>query len=132
MTGNSGFLPDQPVGRDDDPLESLTRRPPEALMWFNPFVAQLDVICGTETGFGGHVPDHRRRHRHQSAAVNGDIGGQQFGVDRDTLLAAQPSPRCSIAALLLIVLSVQLVSPTRRWRLRRAAPRAAGPPRSDA
>ena len=22
-------------------------------MWFNPFVAQVDVMCGTETGFGG-------------------------------------------------------------------------------
>ena len=44
--------PDQGKG-EAGPLESLTQRPPEALMWLNPFVAQLDVICGTETGFGG-------------------------------------------------------------------------------
>jgi len=51
MTGNSGFLPDEPT-RDTNPLSSLTKHPPEALMWFNPFVAQVDVMCGTETGFG--------------------------------------------------------------------------------
>ena len=51
MTGNSGFLPDEPT-RDDNPVTSLTRHPPEALMWFNPFLAQVDVMCGTETGFG--------------------------------------------------------------------------------
>ena len=52
MTGNCGFLPDQPT-RDDNPIEALTRHPPEALMWFNPFVAQVDVMCGTESGIGG-------------------------------------------------------------------------------
>ena len=39
--------------RRRDFIESLgPRRPPEALLWFNPFIAQLDVVCGTETGFG--------------------------------------------------------------------------------
>ena len=52
MAGNSGFLPDQPV-RQENPVQALTRQPPEALMWFDPFVAQMDVMCGTETGFGG-------------------------------------------------------------------------------
>ncbi len=28
-------------------------RPPEALLWLNPFVSIADVFCGTETGFGG-------------------------------------------------------------------------------
>lgn len=28
-------------------------RPPEALLWLDPFVADVDVICGTEMGSGG-------------------------------------------------------------------------------
>ncbi|MEP6639851.1 MAG: ABC transporter permease subunit [Chloroflexota bacterium] len=28
-------------------------RPPEALLWFNPFAAQYDVICGASDGYGG-------------------------------------------------------------------------------
>lgn len=38
--------------RASGPL-GLDRRPPEALLWFNPFVADVDVICGTESGTGG-------------------------------------------------------------------------------
>jgi hypothetical protein len=128
MTSN-GFLPNG--GRDDGFVESLSRRPPEALLWFNPFIAQLDVVCGTETAFGsscqiiGGVTNQQ--------PVFGDVPGgfeQQFGVRRDSywprsLLAM------SIAALILIVVSVQLVSPTRRWQLRRRRRRAL-PAGSDA
>lgn len=119
MTGSSGFLPDQPR-RDDNPIESLARRPPEALMWFNPFVSQVDVMCGTETGFGG------------SCAVIAGVtnqaqpfdGGFQegFGVDRDTYWPRSVAAML-VAALVLLVLSVQLVSPTRRWRIRLPRPR---------
>jgi ABC-type transport system involved in multi-copper enzyme maturation permease subunit len=119
MAGNSGFLPDRAT-RDDNPIEALTRRPPEALMWFNPFVAQVDVMCGTEVGFGGScqiiaaVTD-------QEGLFEGNFNGE-FGVDRDSYW-----PR-SVAAMLvtgvvLLILSVQLVSPTRRWRLRLPRPR---------
>ena len=86
MTAN-GFLPNQPAQRDDSPISNLTRRPPEALLYFNPFVAQLDVICGTETGFGGTcqiiaaVTDF-------DSVVNGNIGDQGFGVDQRHVLAA--------------------------------------------
>ncbi len=31
----------------------LRPRPPEALMYLNPFIAQTDVACGTEPGYGG-------------------------------------------------------------------------------
>lgn len=34
-------------------VETLQRRPPEALLWFNPFVADVDVMCGTATSYGG-------------------------------------------------------------------------------
>lgn len=32
-------------------LPDLGRRPPAALMWLNPFVAQADVACGAQLGF---------------------------------------------------------------------------------
>ncbi len=38
--------------RDSGPL-GIDRRPPEALLWLDPFVADVDVICGTESGSGG-------------------------------------------------------------------------------
>ena len=117
MTGQR--VPAQPAGaaRRLADLE-LKRRPPEALLCFNPFVAQLDVICGTETGFGGTcqiiaaVTDF-------DSVVNGNIGDQGFGVDQRHVLAARPSPRCWSRRSLLVILSVQLVAPTRRWRIRR-------------
>lgn len=117
MTGNSGVLPDQPV-RDAGPLESLGRRPPEALMWFNPFVAQIDVVCGTDTGFGASCQIVSGVTNTQGVFADQPGGiDQQFGVRRDSYW-----PRSLVAmaavSILLIVLSVQLVSPTRRWRLR--------------
>ena len=96
------------------------------LLYFNPFVAQLDVICGTETGFGGTcqviaaVTDF-------DSVVNGDIGDQGFGIDRDTFWPRAVAAML-VAGLVLVILSVQLVSPTRRWRLRRRrAPAAPAP-----
>jgi ABC-type transport system involved in multi-copper enzyme maturation permease subunit len=127
MTSN-GFLPNG--GRDDGFVESLGRRPPEALLWFNPFIAQLDVVCGTETGYGGSCQIIGGVTNQQP--VFGDVPGgfeQQFGVRRDSYwprsLAAM-----GIASIVLVVLSVQLVSPTRRWRLRRG--RRAAPAGGDA
>jgi ABC-type transport system involved in multi-copper enzyme maturation permease subunit len=122
MAGNSGFLPDQPV-RDRDPIRALVRQPPEALMWFNPFVAQVDVLCGTETGFGASCSIIAGV-TNQSASFAGDNGGA-FGVKRDSYWPRSVAAML-VAALVLIVLSVQLVSPTRRWRLRRPRRRTAG------
>ncbi len=118
MTGSSGFLPDQNGGKDGV-VESLTKRPPEALMWFNPFVAQVDVMCGTETGFGSSC---------QIIAgitnENGFLGGvnNDFGVPKDTYWPVSIAAML-VTALLFIVLSAQLVSPTRRWRIRLPRPR---------
>jgi ABC-2 type transport system permease protein len=119
MTGG-GVMQDQ-VKRNVGPLESLTQRPPEALMWLNPFVAELDVICGTETGFGGTCSIIT------AVTGQGAVGDQQLGVPRDSYwprsLAAM-----GVVSVLLIVLSVQLVSPTRRWRFHLPRPhrRSAG------
>jgi ABC-type transport system involved in multi-copper enzyme maturation permease subunit len=111
------------VPRDNGGLAGFTRRPPEALLWFNPFVAQTDVVCGTETGFGGTCQIIGTV-TNRDPVFNDNGGGfnDQFGVARDSYwpraLAAM-----GIASLILIVLSVQLVSPTRRWRIRLPRPR---------
>jgi ABC-type transport system involved in multi-copper enzyme maturation permease subunit len=45
------------MARDPNPRggffdeRQANRTPPEAVLWFNPFVADADVICGTSTGF---------------------------------------------------------------------------------
>ena len=115
MTGIGGMNPNPGRG-DVGPLESLTQRPPEALMWFNPFVAQLDVICGTETGFGGTCSII------SGVTSQGAIGDQQFGVPRDSYWPRSLAAMGAVSVL-LIVLSVQLVSPTRRWRFHLPRPR---------
>jgi ABC-type transport system involved in multi-copper enzyme maturation permease subunit len=122
MTGSSGFLPDQ-NGRESSFVDSLTRRPPEALMWFNPFVAQVDVMCGTETGFGascqviGAVTNRNVAFANDGGVAFPGDAAPAFGVGRDSYW-----PRAMTAmivlSVVLVVLSVQLVSPTRRWRLR--------------
>jgi ABC-type transport system involved in multi-copper enzyme maturation permease subunit len=119
MTGNSGFMPDQPVRRNENPIEALARRPPEALMWFNPFVAETDVICGTETGFGASCQI--------IAGITNQNGGfdnfgNEFGVPKDSYWPRSLAAML-ITAVVLVILSVQLVSPTRRWRLRVPRPR---------
>ena len=65
----------------------------------------------------GVVPDHRRGHQRQRASFN-ERRSTDFGVTRDTYWPRSLAAML-ITALVLIVLSVQLVSPTRRWRLRR-------------
>ncbi len=109
MVGSNGGRLDQGQ-RDVGPLESLTQRPPEALMWFNPFVAQIDVICGTETGFGGACSII------SGVTSQNSVGDQQFGIPRDSYWPRSLAAMGAISVV-LIILSVQLVSPTRRWRL---------------
>lgn len=139
---------------------------PEAIVRLDPFVAQTDVMCGTETTFGGRwcaavqtlvptdgiifgggpvpvergpvgpggfVDDAGARPAIEGVALDGLIGvnagglvapepTQVFGPQRDALW-----PESVVTWLILSVvflgLSVQFVSPTRRWRLRRG-PRA--------
>ena len=133
MTDGSGT-----IGRGFGPLQG---RPPEALVYLNPYYAQADVICGVENGFGdwcsqiAYVTDRSmfpglfdppvvqpvpgpgvdtgvvRR------GINDVVGAQPFGVVRDSFW-----PKSAISWLVLSVVltfaSVQLVSPTRRWRPR--------------
>ena len=126
-----------PIRANESVVESLQRRPPGALLWFNPFVAQADVVCGTETGFGtycsviGAVTDRPPTGFGEPQAVpDVNVGGggvfqpqpQQFGVQRDGYWPRAMSAWI-VLSLLLIVLSVQLVTPTRRWRIRLPRPR---------
>ncbi len=118
MVGQQGFLPDNVGGRERGFLDSLTRRPPEALLYLNPFVSQLDVICGTETDFGWSCQIVGGVTSRDIGAVPFDGGIGAFGPPRDSFWPRSMAA-AAIVTLLLIVLTVQLVSPTRRWRLRR-------------
>ena len=51
-------------------------------MWFNPFVAQVDVICGTESGVGGSCQIIAAV-TNQGNAFDGDFNGN-FGINRDS------------------------------------------------
>ena len=83
-------------------------------------MAQLDVVCGTETGFGGScqiigaITNNTRTRSTTSGLDNG------FGVAARQLLAARVRRDGARSRSSLIVLAVQLVSPTRRWRIRRS------------
>ncbi|MFL5681240.1 MAG: ABC transporter permease [Chloroflexota bacterium] len=126
----------------------LKGRPPEALIYLNPYFAQADVVCGVENGFGdwcGRIAFVSDRPVFSGITIGTDvapskpIGGggfpagggfdpgftgidqppvQPFGVVRDSFW-----PKSAIAwlvlAAILITASVQLVTPTRRWRPRR-------------
>jgi ABC-type transport system involved in multi-copper enzyme maturation permease subunit len=124
MTDN-GFMPNG--GRDSGFIDSLGKRPPEALLWFNPFMAQLDVVCGTETGFGGSCQVISSITNNQGALVTGGFDNG-FVQPRDSYWP-RAAAAMVITSLVLIVVSVQLVSPTRRWRIRgrrRSPAQAAG------
>jgi ABC-type transport system involved in multi-copper enzyme maturation permease subunit len=139
-----------------NPVVAAPARPPEALLWLNPFVSIVDVFCGTETGFGGTCSIIATvTGRDPNVLVTGGAGanfgggavagpapaqivkggvivngggvlapvpvpvaaapGAAFGVAHDTFW-----PHAALAWLVvsfvLIVASVQMVSPTRRWR----------------
>jgi ABC-type transport system involved in multi-copper enzyme maturation permease subunit len=154
-------------------LGPITGNPPQALLWFNPFAAQYDVICGASDGYQGWCS---RLSRVTNGSINVGIGGsgttsttvindvggfggatpgpvqvggpapagkfinpgvvvdvapvqvvQPFGIKRDAFWPRSVAAWLVLSAL-LIVASVQLVSPTRRrlpWRVRRARSRTA-------
>ena len=158
----TGF--DQNGNRKPGPLGI---RSPTPLAWVNPFLAEADVLCGTETSFGGGwcsivnglVPDNQgvvftndpaqpvpmpagipekgviapavavddlslqQMKAMGRAVVAGDVTGvvapdqQPFGAVRDTLWTRSVATWLVLSAI-FILLSVQAVSPTRRWRPR--------------
>jgi hypothetical protein len=142
---------------------------PEGLLWFNPFVTDLDVLCPTGTGTGGTCtiiaaimgqpePGVTRRFQVIGGDANGGViapapapvkvlpdgsmvmpdgttvgaGGAivgapvvapdvvfdpNGGIVRDTYWP-RSAAAWLVVSILLVLLSVNLVSPTRRWRPR--------------
>jgi ABC-type transport system involved in multi-copper enzyme maturation permease subunit len=139
-----GAMTQPRFGESSGGIGPIKGRPPEVIAYLNPFVAQADVICGTQTSYErwctylstllngnsgvvvfGSEPEPMPAIDVAVArgapaidtgfAPNDVIAAQQFGVSRNAFW-----PR-SVAAWLvlsvvLIFLSVQLVTPTRRWR----------------
>jgi hypothetical protein len=148
----------------DGGLGPVKGEPPQALLWFNPFAAQYDVICGASDGYQGWCS---RLSTATSGAISIGIGGsgttstmidvggagggiapvplpagkvnpgvvdvapvvtvQPFGIKRDAFWPRSMAAWLVLSAILIVV-SVQLVSPTRRWlpwRLRRPRRRTA-------
>ena len=125
---------DPQTGEIRDTSTSPFRRPPEALMYFNPIVAQIDVLCGTDsTGFGtacsivAGVTGTNLNTFNSVPQPSGvlDNSSAPLGLARDTYWPKSVLVM-AIVSLLLIMGSAQLVTPTRRWRLR-PVPKEAGP-----
>jgi ABC-type transport system involved in cytochrome c biogenesis permease component len=141
----------------------LRRQPPEALLYLNPFVAQVDVACGTEDGgFGGTcgimsgivgqpvVPDFPEPIPMPMPVGGFGVGGGVFVDDGDAMVNPNAvvrfgngpgiDPNADVAnlqqvgitwrdrfwpksvlsflflAAVMTLVSVQFVTPTRRWR----------------
>ena len=140
-----------------NPVAARQGPPPEALLWFNPFFSAVDVMCGTETGsFGGtcSIIDVVTGAPDQTANVGGAVAGPvpikggvgvnggvvqvgpQPAVAQPAVAQAGPArdsfwPRAAAAwlvlSIVLIVISVNLVSPTRRWHRPRRRRRGGSP-----
>ena len=149
-TRMAGVAPNQ-VGFGNQGVGPIKGRPPEALLWFNPFAAQYDVICGASDGYGGWcsrlaevtkgaisigigggatggstiaptdtgflVPADRGVSLPDKAVINDVVPVQPFGIRRDTFWPRSVAAWIVLSTVLILA-SVQLVSPTRRWRPR--------------
>jgi ABC-2 type transport system permease protein len=135
----------------------LRRQPPEAILYLNPFVAQMDVACGTEDGGFGEtcgivtgivgqrvVPDFPQPQPFPVPGVKPGFGGggilvpagnaRIIGVEGDPVGGGDDVANAQVAitwrdrfwpktvlaflflAAVMTLLSVQFVTPTRRWR----------------
>ncbi len=142
-TTMAGLSPNQ-AGFRTQGLGPIKGRPPEALLWFNPFAAQYDVICGASDGYGGWCS---RLAEVTNGAISIGIGGgatggttitptftepaidpargpvvtdvpavQPFGIRRDVFWPRSVAAWIVVSTVLILA-SVQLVTPTRRWRI---------------
>ncbi len=154
-----GAMTSPRFGQTQAGIGPIKGRPPQVIAYLNPFVAQADVVCGTQTTYGtwctymstllngssgvvvfSDVPPVPQGVPEPAIAVPAEAvelldkraplvvaepgfapapiaaAAQPFGVTRDAFW-----PRSVVSWLVLsvvmIALSVQLVSPTRRWRL---------------
>lgn len=130
-------------GRGSGPIKGA---PPQVIAYLNPFLAQVDVLCGTETTFGGWCSIENGLLGTQNMGFEGgpvpapmplidpgfNRGGvimvpegelvagdvAPFGVARDAFWPKSVTAWLAVSVALLL-LTVQFVSPTRRWRLHR-------------
>jgi len=146
---------------DGEGVGPIKGSPPPVIAYLNPFLAQVDVLCGTETSSGGwcSVDSMVRPGQNRSdvqpgngivplpagpvTVTDGTTGGAvlvpnvgvkggfvnggqavvapdvvPFGVARDTFWPMSVLTWLILSVVFLLA-SVQFVSPTRRWRLRR-------------
>jgi ABC-type transport system involved in multi-copper enzyme maturation permease subunit len=100
--------------------------PPTAMLWMNPFVTQMDVLCHADTSLGPSCYVVLVVTGRLDIAVGqnaGIAGGQGFGMPSDSYWPGSVAVMLAISTLLILG-STQLISPTRRWqrpRRRRAA-----------
>jgi hypothetical protein len=114
----------------------LRGRPPEALVYLNPYFAQADVMCGVESGFGDWCERVAFVSDRPTLGVGVPIAEPVPPFGKPVLVAPDQAvvppfgvvadnlwPKSVIAwivlSVILVVASVQLVTPTRRWRLPR-------------
>ena len=126
---------------------------PQEIAYLNPFLAQVDVLCGTETSLGGWCSLESSLLPSQNGVVfvnggasdggpvvapavpipivNGkggvfvqrgqgianDVAVAPFGLTRDALWPRSVGAWL-VLSIIFLLLSVQFVSPTRRWRIR--------------
>jgi ABC-2 type transport system permease protein len=161
VNSNTGFL------TGSTGVGPIKGRAPEAFLWFNPFAAQYDVICGASDGYGGWCS---RLNSVTNGAISsggatgggifpttpsqpgfgfddgsagatpfpvdgsgvapdvqnklnvigrlGAIDPQPFGIKRDTFWP-RSLQAWGVMSVIFILASIQLVSPTRRWRILR-------------
>jgi ABC-type transport system involved in multi-copper enzyme maturation permease subunit len=132
-------------GQGSGPIKGA---PPQVVAYLNPFLAQVDVLCGTETTFGGwcSVENSLLQTQNNQVVFEGQavpapmplidpgfgrgggvvvpdvglVGGDvaPFGAARDAFWPKSIAAWL-VVSLVLLLLTVQFVSPTRRWRLRR-------------
>jgi ABC-2 type transport system permease protein len=110
---------------------STVMLPPTAMLWMNPFVTQMDVLCHADTSMGVPCIVVLVVTGRVDIAVGqnvGALGGQGFGMPSDSYWPGSVAVMLGIAAVLILG-STQLISPTRRWRRpRRRGPAAAAAP----
>jgi ABC-2 type transport system permease protein len=136
------------VGTSARDVNGQPETPPQVILWLNPFVAQADVACGTEGGFGqwcsvintvvndpglpfgqqpgfngGGIPPQAVFDANGNPLPVAKLRGQPdiaVGIPQADTLRDRFWPRTVLSFLvlgtILTLWSVQLVSPTRRWR----------------
>jgi hypothetical protein len=100
------------------------RHAPEALLWLNPIVADVDLVCTA-------LPDPGRGLCEYIDTVNGHPVDDRFGagwVPPHDAFWPKAASAWLITGALMVLLTTQLVAPTRRIRARRPATRSAPAP----